>query len=112
MPRRKALWSRPKGGSFQANQPCSDTNSVMCGVLSEAKGGFVEVDRARVALAPAQCVKNAEYPSAGSPPNVSVSVEAPFRLLTPIIGAIIAPNITLNGTATAQCLVVPDITFP
>jgi PKD repeat protein len=101
-----------QGGTFQANQPCSDTNDVMCGVLTEAKGGFVEVDQARVTLSPAVCQKNAEYPASGSPPNVSVTVQAPFRLVTPVIGAIIAPNITLTGTAQAQCLVVPDITFP
>jgi Flp pilus assembly protein TadG len=101
-----------QGGTFQANQPCSDTNDVMCGVLTEAKGGFIEVDQAKVTLSPAVCEKNAEYPTSGTPPNVAVTVQAPFRLVTPIIGAIIAPNITLTGTAQAQCLVVPDITFP
>lgn len=101
-----------QGGSFQANQACSDTNMVMCGVLSEAKGGFVQVDKARVTLAPAACVKNAEYPAAGTPPVVSVTVQAPFHVVTPIISAIVGQNLVLGDTAQAQCLVVPDVTFP
>lgn len=101
-----------QGGTFQSGQACSDANTIMCGVLTEAEGGFVEVDRARVAVAPAVCQKNATYPSSGSPPNVSVSVEAPFRVLTPLIGDIIGRNLLLGATAEAQCLVVPSVTYP
>ena len=101
-----------QGGTFQSNQACSDTNTVMCGVLTEALGSFVQVDRARVTLTPATCVKDAMYPASGAPPNVSVSVQAPFKLITPIIGAIIGNNILLNSTADAQCLVVPQVTYP
>ena len=64
-----------QGGTFQANQGCSDTNTVMCGVLTEADGGFVEVDRTKVDLAPAVCVKDAMYPASGTPPKVAVTVE-------------------------------------
>jgi PKD repeat protein len=101
-----------QGGTFQNNQACSDTNTVMCGVLSEARGGFVEVDRARVTLAPATCVKDAMYPAVGAPPNVSVTVQAPFRVITPIIGAVIGNNLLVTAEADAQCLVVPAVTYP
>ena len=100
-----------QGGTYQSNQPCSDTNTVMCGALTEAKGGFVEVEQARVTLTPATCVKDAMYP-AGGPPNVSVEVSAPFRMVTPIIGSIVGSNLVLHATAEAQCLVVPQVTFP
>jgi PKD repeat protein len=100
-----------QGGTFQSNSACSPTNAVMCGVLTEAKGGFVEVDQARVTLTPATCVKDAMYP-AGGPPNVSVKVTAPFKLVTPLIGSILGSNLTLNAEADAQCLVVPVVTYP
>jgi PKD repeat protein len=100
-----------QGGTYQNNSPCSDTNTVMCGVLTEAKGGFVEVEQARVTLTPATCVKDAQYPP-GGPPNVSVEVTAPFRVVTPIIGSIIGSNLVLHATADAQCLVVPQVTYP
>jgi hypothetical protein len=101
-----------QGGSFQSGLACSSSNSVMCGVLTEAKGGFVEVDRTKVELAPAVCDKNAQFPPTGSPPDVAVSVEAPFHIMTPIIGDILGSNLTLRATAEAQCLVVPAVTYP
>jgi PKD repeat protein len=100
-----------QGGTWQANAPCSDTNTVMCGALSEAQGGFVEVDQTRVTLSPATCELNGTYP-AGGPPTVSVEVSSPFNLLTPIIGSIVGSNIVLHSTAEAECLVVPEVTFP
>ena len=101
-----------QGGSFQANQACSSSNTVICGVLTEAAGGSVEVDRTKVDLTPAVCDKNAQYPPAGSPPDVSVSVEAPFHVMTPIISDIIGSNLILKATAEAQCLVVPAVVYP
>jgi PKD repeat protein len=101
-----------QGGTFQVNQPCSPTNTVMCGALTEAEGGFVEVDQARVTLTPATCVKDAMYPPSGPPPTVSVVVTAPFKILTPIIGDIVGANLVLQATADAQCLVVPAVTYP
>ena len=76
-----------QGGSWQANAGCSDTNTVMCGALSEAQGGFVIVEQTRVTLSPAVCDKDAPYP-AGGPPTVSVEVSSPFRVVTPIIGSL------------------------
>jgi PKD repeat protein len=101
-----------QGGTFQANQNCSDTNTIMCGVLTEAKGGFVEVDKTKVSVAPALCDKNAMYPTGGSPPNVSVTVKTPFKVITPIIGDFLGSSVILTGVADAQCLVVPKVTFP
>lgn len=101
-----------QGGTYQSNQPCSDTNTVMCGVLTEAKGGFIEVDRTRVTLAPATCDPQAMYPSSGLPPDVAVSVQAPFRVITPIIGSFVGSNLILASTAEAQCLVAPRVTYP
>jgi PKD repeat protein len=100
-----------QGGTYQNNQPCGPTNTVMCGALTEAQGGFVEVDKARVSLTPATCVPNAMYPP-GGPPTVTVSVSAPFRVVTPIIGQIVGSNLVLSATADAECLVVPQVTFP
>ncbi len=101
-----------QGGTFQSDQACSDTNTIMCGVLTEALDGFVEVDQALVTVEPALCDKNAMYPAAGAPPSVTVSVQAPFRVLTPIIGDIVGANLMLTATADAQCLVVPRVTYP
>ncbi len=101
-----------QGGTFQPNQNCSDTNTIMCGVLTEAKGGFVEVDKTKVAVAPALCVKDATYPSSGAPPNVSVTVQTPFKVITPIIGDFLGSSVILTGVAEAQCLAVPKVTFP
>ena len=100
-----------QGGTFQSGQGCADTNTVMCGVLTEAEGGFVEVVPARVSLS-AVCEKNAMWPGAGGPPVVTVTVRAPFQVLTPIIGNIIGNNLLLTATADAQCLVVPQVTYP
>jgi len=101
-----------QGGSFKANADCADDNTIMCGVLTEAKGGFVEVDKTKVSVAPALCVKDATYPSSGAPPNVSVTVKTPFRVITPLIGDFLGSSVILTGIADAQCLVVPKVTFP
>jgi Flp pilus assembly protein TadG len=101
-----------QGGTFQAGAPCNETtNTVMCGVLTEAKGGFVEVDQTRVGLQPAVCDDDAPYPTTGSPPDVTVSVEAPFHVLTPIVSTIVGSDPMLGATAEAQCLAVPDVAF-
>jgi PKD repeat protein len=100
-----------QGGTWQVNAPCSDTNTVMCGALTEAQDGFIVVEQTRVTLSPATCDPNGTYP-AGGPPTVSVEVTSPFNLLTPIIGSIVGSNIVLHATAEAECLAVPEVTFP
>lgn len=108
---KEAVLVASQGGTWQANAPCSDTNTVMCGALTEADGGFVIVEQTRVTLSPATCDPNATYPS-GGPPTVAVEVSSPFNLLTPIIGSIVGSNIVLHATAEAECLAVPAVTFP
>ena len=100
-----------QGGTWQAGAGCSDSNTVMCGALTEAQGGFVIVEQTAVTLSPATCEPNGTYP-AGGPPTVTVEVTAPFRVVTPIIGSIVGSNIVLHATAQAECLVVPEVTFP
>ncbi len=100
-----------QGGTWQANAGCSDTNTVMCGALTEAEGGFVIVEQTRVTLSPAVCDKDAPYP-AGGPPTVSVEVSSPFRVVTPIIGSFLGSSVVLHATAEAECLAVPAVTFP
>ena len=100
-----------QGGTWQANAGCSDTNTVMCGALTEAEGGFVIVEQTRVTLSPATCELNGTYP-AGGPPTVSVEVSSPFRVVTPIIGSFLGSDVILHATAQAECLVVPEVTFP
>jgi Flp pilus assembly protein TadG/chitodextrinase len=100
-----------QGGTWQANAGCSDTNTVMCGALTEAQGGFVIVEQTRVTLSPATCELNGTYP-AGGPPTVSVEVSSPFRVVTPIIGSFLGSDVILHATAQAECLVVPEVTFP
>ncbi len=80
---KEAVLVASQGGTWQTNAPCSDTNTVMCGALTEADGGFVIVEQTRVTLSPATCDPNATYPS-GGPPTVAVEVSSPFNLLTPI----------------------------
>ena len=108
---KEAVLVASQGGTWQANQPCSDTNTVMCGAISEAQEGFVIVEQTRVDLSPAVCDKDAPYP-AGGPPIVQVEVTSPFNLLTPIIGSIVGSSIELHSTASAECLAVPAVTFP
>jgi PKD repeat protein len=108
---KEAVLVASQGGTWQANQPCSDTNTVMCGAISEAQDGFVIVEQTRVDLSPAVCDKDAPYP-AGGPPIVSVEVTSPFNLLTPIIGSIVGSSLELHSTASAECLAVPAVTFP
>ena len=100
-----------QGGTWQSGAGCSDANTVMCGALTEAEGGFIVVDQTAVNLSPAVCDKDAPYP-AGGPPTVTVEVTAPFRLVTPIVASIVGNNIVLHASAYAECLAVPAVTFP
>jgi Flp pilus assembly protein TadG len=95
-----------QGGSFVANTACSATNTVMCRVLNEAKGGFVEVDPATVSQIPATSPACPKTATAGS--TVSVVVNAPFQLLTPFVGAVFGgQNLTVGATAKADCATFP-----
>jgi Flp pilus assembly protein TadG len=98
------------GGKYVPGAICSSANTVMCGVLTEAKGGFVEVDRTKVTQSPSSSVACPTTASVGS--TVSVTVQAPFHILTPFIGAIVGgQDITVGATAHAECAVLPSVTL-
>ena len=89
--------------SFTANAPCnSTTNRVMCRVLSEAKGSFVQVAKADVAVACSpSCAK-------GIGNTVTVTVNGHFTLLTPIMAPFLGgSDVLLTSTATAQVITDP-----
>lgn len=97
-----------RGGTYVAGGNCSSTNTVMCAVLTEAKGGFVEVDKTKVTQLPSANIACPSTASAES--TVSVTVQAPFGLLTPLIGSILGgQGMTLSATAHAECAVVPQV---
>jgi Flp pilus assembly protein TadG len=99
-----------RGGTFVTNAACSATNTVMCAVLTEAKGGFVGVDQAKVIQNPSGNVVCPSNAAVGT--TVSVSVNAPFRLITPFIGVIFGgQDMTLGATAHAECAVLPPVTL-
>jgi Flp pilus assembly protein TadG len=89
--------------SFTANAPChTATNRVMCRVLSEAKGSFVEVAKADVALACSPSCAEA----IGN--TVTVTVNGHFTLLTPIMAPFLGGNdVVLTSSATAQIITDP-----
>lgn len=89
--------------SFVANGNCDkDTNRVMCRVLSEAKGSFVQVAKADVSLA---CNPSC---SKGIGNTVTVTVLGHFQLLTPIMAPFLGgSDVVLTSTATAQIITDP-----
>ena len=98
-----------RGGTYLANTACNDANSVMCAALTEAKGGFVEVDKSKVTQSPSTVVVCPVNASIGT--TVSVTVTAPFQLLTPLIGGLLGgQGMTLSATAHAECAVLPVVT--
>ena len=89
--------------SFQANAPCNAVNNrVMCRVLSEAKGSFVEVQKADVQLECApSCAK-------GIGNNVKVTVLGHFSLITPLMAPFFGgSDVTLTSSASAQIITDP-----
>lgn len=89
--------------SFQANAVCnSTTNRVMCRVLSEAKGSFVQVQKADVAMA---CTPAC---ASGIDNKVTVTVTGHFQLLTPIMAPFFGgSNVTLTSSASARVITEP-----
>jgi len=91
--------------SFTANAPCNKvSNRVMCRVLSEAKGSFVQVAKADVAVACSPSCAEA----IGN--TVTVTVNGHFTLLTPIMAPFLGGNnVVLTSTATAQIITDPPV---
>ena len=91
--------------SFIANAPCSSTlNPVMCRVLSEAKGSFVEVQKADVQLT---CTPSC---ATGIGNKVKVTVLGHFSLITPLMAPFFGgSDVTLTSTASAQIITEPPL---
>jgi Flp pilus assembly protein TadG len=91
--------------SFQTNAPCNSTlNRVMCRVLSEAKGSFVEVQKADVQL---ECTPSC---ATGIGHSVKVTVLGHFSLITPLMAPFFGgSNVTLTSTASAQIITEPPL---
>jgi Flp pilus assembly protein TadG len=91
--------------SFIANATCHTTNNrVMCRVLSEAKGSFVVVDKADVALACSPAC------ATGIGNTVKVTVLGHFKLLTPILAPFLGgSDVTLTSSASAQIITEPPM---
>jgi PKD repeat protein len=92
--------------SWQAGAPCdATTNRVMCAVLTESRGGTVEVDKNSVSLV---CTPS---PCAGFLGNrVDVSVASSMSLLTPLLVPFFGGStIPISSTASAQIAVRPNI---
>lgn len=97
-----------RGGTYVPSGDCSLANTVMCGVLTEAKGGFVQVDKTKVTQSPSTNIACPSTASVGS--TVSVTVNAPFKLITPLVGAIVGgAALTVRATANAECAVLPPV---
>jgi Flp pilus assembly protein TadG len=89
--------------SFIANAPCeANDNRIMCRVLSEAKGSFVEVQKADVDV---DCSPSC---STGIGNTVTVTVLGHFTLLTPLMAPFFGgSDVTLYSTATSQIITPP-----
>ena len=117
-----AVTNAAKEGAMVASQGAS-TSEITTAVMTEAKGGFVEIAAGDVTATP--CPEN---PNGATPP-VAVTAETPFHALTPFVSGVLgSDDVTIGATATARCrytppfagtplptpacLVVPDLMSP
>ena len=92
--------------SFQSNQNCNTTsNRIMCRVLQETSGSFINVTKADVAVS---CSPSSCAAVVGN--NVTVTVTGHFTLLTGILSPIIGSNLTFSSAANAQIYTPPNLT--
>jgi Flp pilus assembly protein TadG len=99
-----AVTDAAKEGALVASQGGS-TSEVTTAVLTEAKGGFVEITAANVAAT--TCPDN---PNGATPP-VSVTAASPFHALTPLVAAVLGgSDVMIGSTATARCRYTPPFT--
>ncbi len=91
--------------SFSPNASCNAAdNRIMCRVLSEAKGSFVVVQKADVAVA---CAPSC---ATGIGNKVTVTVQGHFALITPLMAPFFGgSNVTLTSSASAQIITPPPI---
>jgi Flp pilus assembly protein TadG len=99
-----AVTDAAKEGALVASQK-KTTSEIVAAVVSEAKGGFVEIDAANVTAA--ECPSNPD----GTTPPIPVTVEAPFHALTPFVAGVLGgDDVMIGATATARCRYTPP--FP
>lgn len=99
-----AVTNAAKEGALVASQGASSSD-VTTAVMTEAKGGFVEISAANVTAT--VCPDN---PNGATPP-VTVTAEAPFHVLTPFVTGFLGSSDPMIGaTATARCRYTPPFT--
>lgn len=105
--REGAMEAASNPDSYQAGQPCSDANMVVCRAMREAEGSFVEVQAADVTMTcSAACVEG----TSAAPNTASVQVEGDFSLVTPILTWLFGgQTVTIDATATATIAMTPTI---
>jgi len=92
-----------KEGAMVASQGGS-SSEIKTAVVTEAKGGFVEISATNVTAT--SCPAN---PNGATPP-VAVTAEAPFHALTPFISGVLGgDNVMIGATATARCRYTPPL---
>ncbi len=94
--------------SFIAGQPCNKTtNRVVCRVLNETAGSFVNVSPGDIAMT---CTPDCSNTLGNS---VSVTVSGHFTLLTPILAVFTGgTNITFSENVTMRLAVSPTAIVP
>jgi hypothetical protein len=99
-----AVTDAAKEGALVASQGGTGSE-ITTAVLTEAKGGLVEIQAANVSAG--TCPVN---PNGATPP-VAVTVETPFHAVTPIVSSILGGgDVMIGATAAARCRYTPP--FP
>ena len=103
---REGAYEASYHGSYIANSPCSDTNTVMCAILNESQRSL--------AITPADVEWSCNNVGGCSPgtfgDRVSIKVTGHFQLLTPLLSAFFGgTDVAFSSSATAD-IVTTDAT--
>jgi hypothetical protein len=99
-----AVTNAAKEGAMVASQGAS-ISEITTAVMTEAKGGYVEIAAGDVTAS--SCPDN---PNGATPP-VTVMAETPFHALTPFVSAVLgSDDVLIGATASARCRYTPP--FP
>jgi len=99
-----AVTDAAKEGALVASQGGS-SSEIATAVVTEAKGGLVEVKAADVTST--TCPNN---PDAATPP-VTVSAKVPFHAITPFVSSVLGgSDVMIGAAATAVCRYTPPFT--
>ena len=96
---REGAYEAAYRGTYVANSGCSDTNSVMCAILSEAQSSLT--------IAPADVTWSCSNPGGCAPggfgDRVTIKVNGHFQLLTPILSVFFGgTNVSFSSSASAD----------